>query len=305
MIAIVLRRLVFSLPVVFIVLTLSFLMIRFAPGSPFASEKGMSAEVLATLNKQYHLNGSIWEQYGHYLTSVLQGNLGISTKYRNRTVNEIIAQTLPVSFLLGSIAYLIALGVGLTFGALAAVRHNRFMDRLIMSVSLLGISIPSFILAPIFVIIFAIYARILPAAGWGSPEQIILPAVCLSLPFAAAIARLTRGSLLEVLQLEFIRTSRAKGLPERTVLFKHALKVAILPIISYSGPAVAGILTGSIVIEQLFGIPGIGSFFVNSFLNKDPFLSCGVALVYGLCLILFNLLADVLYFIVDRRVQLE
>jgi ABC-type dipeptide/oligopeptide/nickel transport system permease component len=190
-------------------------------------------------------------------------------------------------------------------GAWAAVRHNGWGDRSLMLVALLGISIPSFVSAPLLVLWLALSWRLLPPYGWGSPDQILLPAFCLSLPFTAAIARLTRGSLLDVLKLDFVRTARAKGLPENTVLFRHALKVAILPIIGYSGPAAAGILTGSLVIETLFGIPGIGQFFVNSALNHDPFMTSGVVLVFSLFLILFNLLADILYFVVDRRVKLE
>jgi ABC-type dipeptide/oligopeptide/nickel transport system permease component len=165
--------------------------------------------------------------------------------------------------------------------------------------------VPSFVVAPVLVMIFAIGLNVLPSYGWGSPDQIILPAICLAIPFASTIARLTRGSLLEVLKLDFIRTARAKGLPENIVLFRHALKVAILPVIGYSGPAVAGILVGSIVIEKLFGIPGIGQFFINSILNRDPFTTSGVVVVFSVFLIFFNLVADVLYFIVDRRVKME
>jgi ABC-type dipeptide/oligopeptide/nickel transport system permease component len=206
---------------------------------------------------------------------------------------------------LGSLAYALALGFGISLGTWAAVRHNRPGDWLVSLGSLLGISIPSFVLAPLLVMLFALWLKLLPAYGWGSLDQILLPAVCLSIPFAATIARLTRGSLLEVLKLDFVRTARAKGLPEKVVLFRHALKVAILPIIGYSGPAAAGILTGSIVIETLFGIPGIGQFFVNSALNRDPFMTSGVVVVFSTFLILFNLAADILYFVVDRRVKIE
>jgi ABC-type dipeptide/oligopeptide/nickel transport system permease component len=303
--AIILRRLLQAIPVLFIVVSLTFLLVRSAPGSPFSTEKKIPAEIMAELEKQYDLNGTMFHQYLQYMGKVAHGNLGISTQYRNRTVNEIIAQALPVSMVLGSVAYLLALFFGITLGGLAAVRHNQLGDRLIMLWALLGISVPSFVLAPIMVMLFAIDWNLLPVAGWGSPDQIILPAICLSIPFAAAIARLTRGSLLEVLKLDFIRTARAKGLSENAVLFRHALKVAILPIIGYSGPAAAGILTGSIVIETLFGIPGIGPFFVNSALNRDPFMTSGVVLVFSSFLILFNLLADILYFVVDRRVKLE
>ena len=305
MIALILRRLLQAIPVLFIVVSLTFLLVRSAPGNPFSNGKNIRPEIMAQLNKQHDLDGTIWDQYLRYMGKAAQGNLNISTQYLNRSVNEIIAQTLPVSMTLGSMAYVLALLVGITCGGWAAVRHNRAGDRALMLVALLGISIPSFVLAPVMVMIFAIKLNILPVAGWGSPDQIILPAICLSIPFAATIARLTRGSLLEVLKLDFVRTARAKGLSEDAVLFRHALKVAILPVIGYSGPAAAGILTGSIVIETLFGIPGIGPFFVNSALNFDPFMTSGVVLVFSSFLILFNLVADILYFVVDRRVKLE
>jgi ABC-type dipeptide/oligopeptide/nickel transport system permease component len=305
MTSLILRRLLQAIPVLFIVVTLTFLLVRSAPGSPFITEKKIPKEIMEQLEAQYDLHGPLWHQYEQYMWKVAHGDLSISTQYRNRSVNEIIAQTLPVSVTLGSLAYALALLLGVTCGAWAAVRHNQAGDRALMLVALLGISIPNFVLAPVLVLLFAIDLGLLPVAGWGSPDQIILPAFCLSLPFAAAIARLTRGSLLDVLKLDFVRTARAKGLPENDVLFRHALKVAILPIIGYSGPAAAGILTGSIVIETLFGIPGIGPFFVNSALNFDPFMTSGVVLVFSMFLIAFNLLADILYFVVDRRVRLE
>ena len=305
MIALILRRLLQAIPVLFIVVTLTFLLVRSAPGNPFSTEKKIPKEIMEQLEEQYDLKGSLWRQYTQYMWKVTHGDLSISTQYRNRTVNEIIAQTLPVSMTLGSMAYFLALLFGITCGGWAAIRHNEWGDRTLMLIALLGISIPSFVLAPVMVMIFAIWLNILPVAGWGSPDQIILPAICLSIPFAATIARLTRGSLLEVLKLDFVRTARAKGLPENIVLFRHALKVAILPVIGYSGPAVAGILVGSIVIEKLFGIPGIGQFFVNSILDRDPFTTSGVVVVFSVFLIFFNLVADVLYFIVDRRVKME
>jgi oligopeptide transport system permease protein len=305
MIAIILRRLLQAIPVLFIVVTLTFLLVRSAPGNPFSTEKKIPPEIMAELEKQYDLHGSLAHQYGQYLWKLAHGDLSLSTQYRDRSVNEILEQSLPVSMVLGSIAYFLALLFGITFGAWSAIRHNQVGDRVIMLFALLGISIPSFVLAPMLVMFFAIDFKLLPVGGWGSPDQIILPAICLSIPFAAVIARLTRGSLLEVLKLDFIRTARAKGLSEDAVLFRHALKVAILPIIGYSGPAAAGILTGSIIIETLFGIPGIGQFFVNSALNRDPFMTSGVVIVFSAFLILFNLLADILYFVVDRRVKLE
>jgi ABC-type dipeptide/oligopeptide/nickel transport system permease component len=315
MIAILVRRLLQALPVLFIVVSLTFLLVRIAPGNPFSGDKKIAPEILAQLEEQYDLHGSLGHQYAQYLGKVVRGNLGLSTQYRNRTVNEIIAQALPVSMVLGSLAFALALGVGIPCGAIAAVRHNTAGDRLLTLLALLGISVPSFVVAPVLIMFFAIapgylaqwlgiWVPALPSYGWGSPDQIILPAICLAIPFASTIARLTRGSLLEVLKLDFIRTARAKGLPENIVLYRHALKVAILPVIGYSGPAVAGILVGSIVVEKLFGIPGIGQFFVNSILDRDPFTTSGVVVVFSVFLIFFNLVADVLYFVVDRRVKM-
>ena len=303
--ALIFRRLLQAIPVLFIVVSLTFLLVRSAPGNPFSNGKAIRPEIMAQLNKQHDLDGTIWDQYWRYMGKAVRGDLNISTQYLDRSVNEIIAQALPVSMTLGSMAYFLALLFGISFGGWAAIRHNQAGDRALMVVAILGISIPTFVFAPMMVMLFAIWLNLLPVAGWGSPDQIILPAICLSIPFAATIARLTRGSLLEVLQLDFIRTARAKGLSEDAVLFRHALKVAILPIIGFSGPAAAGILTGSIVIEKLFDIPGIGPFFVNSAENLDPFMTSGVVLVFSLFLVLFNLLSDILYFVVDRRVKFE
>jgi len=303
--AIIIRRLFAAIPVLFIIVSLTFVLMHNAPGSPFTSERHIPAPIMAALERKYHLNGTFGQQYGQYLWDLAHGDLGLSTQYRNRTVNEIIAQSLPVSMVLGTLAYAFALMAGITLGGLAAVRQHRAGDRWIVFLALLGISIPNFVLALLLIRVFAIDLNLLPVAGWGSLDQLVLPAFCLSVPFVASLTRLTRGSLIEVLRLDFVRTARAKGLPESAVLFRHALKVAILPIIGYSGPAIAGVLTGSIVVETIFGIPGIGPFFVNSVLNRDPFMTCGVVLIFGLFLILCNLAADILYFVVDRRVNLQ
>jgi oligopeptide transport system permease protein len=303
--AIIFRRLLAAIPVLFIIVSLTFVLMHNAPGSPFSTERHIPAPIMAELEKKYHLHGSFWRQYGDYLGDLTHGDLGLSTQYRNRTVNEIIAQSLPVSMVLGTLAYAFALFAGVTLGGLAAVRHHRAGDRWIVLLALLGISIPNFVLALLLIQLFAINLHLLPVAGWGSLDQLVLPAFCLSVPFVASITRITRGSLLEVLRLDFVRTARAKGLSEWAVLFRHALKVAVLPVIGYSGPAIAGVLTGSIIVETIFGIPGIGPFFVNSVLNRDPFMTCGVVLIFGLFLILCNLIADILYFVVDRRVNLQ
>ncbi|HUB67831.1 MAG TPA: ABC transporter permease subunit [Candidatus Methylacidiphilales bacterium] len=304
MLALIFRRLLQAIPVLFIVLTLTFILMRNAPGSPFSGERAMPPEIMAQWEKKYKLNGTIWQQYGDYIHDVVRGDLGLSTQYRGRNVNQILAQTLPVSMVLGTLAYSLALVIGITIGGMAAIRHNGPGDRSLMLLALLGISVPNFVTASLLVIFFAIQLQILPVAGWGSPDQIVLPALCLSLPFISSIARLTRNSLLDVLKLDFIRTARAKGLSENAVLFVHALKVAILPIVGYSGPAAAGVLTGSVVVETFFGIPGIGPFFVNSVLNRDPFMTCGVVLIFSLFLLIFNLIADILYSVLDRRVRL-
>lgn len=306
MLSLIFRRLLFSIPVLFLVASLSFLLIRLAPGNPFqTSERAISPDVQAQLEKKYGLNGSLFQQYISYIGNLAAGNLGPAIHYKSLSVNQIVAQTLPVSMLLGGIAYTLALICGTLLGTFAAIYHNKLGDRAAMGFSLLGISMPNFVTAPLLITVVAIYWQLLPAAGWGSLDQIILPAIALSIPFTATIARLIRGSLLEVLKLDFIRTARAKGLSEFQIHFRHALKVAILPLISYSGPALAGILTGSIIIESIFGIPGIGQFFIKSISNRDPFLTAGVVLVYGVFLVLFNLLADMLYLVIDRRIEME
>jgi len=305
MTTLILRRLILAIPTLFIVVSLTFLLMRWAPGNPFSNERKIPPEILAELEKQYDLNGTVTSQYLRYMGKLVHGDLSISTQYRNRTVNDILAQALPVSVLLGGLAYLLALLIGIPLGAYAAVRQDQKADRLAMLAALLGLSVPSFVLAPLLVMLFGVKLHWLPVAGWGSPDQIILPVFCLAIPFAAAIARLTRGSLLDVLNLDFIRTARAKGLPEDEVLYRHALKIAILPLISYSGPALAGILTGSLVIETLFDIPGIGRFFINSVLNRDPMMSAGVVLVFSAFLLFMNLVSDVLISLLDRRVKIE
>ncbi len=298
-------RLLVSLGVLFVVVSLTFLLCRVAPGNPFSGEKKLSPEVKLQLEKEFDLNGSLATQYAEYMANLVQGNLGYATAYRGESVNYIIAQTLPVSVILGSIAYVIALVVGTGIGIYAALNHGRWGDRGAMGLSMIGISTPNFVSAPLLILLLCIDLNLLPVAGWGDWDQLVLPALCLSIPYIAAVARLVRGSLLEVLGLDFIRTARSKGLTEAQIVFRHALKVAILPLISFSGPAVAGVLTGSIVIEAVFGIPGIGQFFVKSISNRDPFLTSGVVLVYGCFLVAFNALADVLTVLVDRRIKMS
>jgi ABC-type dipeptide/oligopeptide/nickel transport system permease component len=305
MLAFIIRRILLAIPVLLLVITITFFFMRLSPGSPFSLDRGtIPARVLQELEAKYKISGPIHEQCFYYLTDLLRGDLRLSTKYRDRSVNEILAETLPVSMTLGAAGFLIAISIGIPFGVWAAAQHQSATDFIARLIALLGISTPSFLLAPILILLFAILVPIFPVAGLDSPNSLVLPALCLGLPAAAAVTRLTRTSMLEVLTADFIRTARAKGLAESRVIFGHALKVAILPVISYSGPLAAHLLTGSIVVETIFHIPGMGPFFVNSVLNRDIFLIGGVVLTFSIILTLINILTDILYSIIDKRIRL-
>jgi oligopeptide transport system permease protein len=298
-----LRRLA-SLPVVLLcVVTITFFLIRLSPGGPFDSERKLPAAIEKQLLAKYKLDGTLLEQYSGYLKDLLHGDLRLSTKYRNRSVNEILAQTLPVTLTLGATALLIAITAGVWLGAFAAARPGTFAEGGALVAMLLAISLPSFVLGPLLILIFSIKLAWLPVGGWGTPLQLLLPAVTLAIPYAAVIARLLHDSLRETLAEDFVRTARAKGLTERAVVYRHALRVAILPVVSYLGPLAANLLTGSIVVETIFHIPGAGGFFVNSILNRDGFLLGGVVIVYCVLLMLFNLLVDFSYRFLDRRIR--
>lgn len=305
LIGILTKRLVALILVLFFVVTFTFLLMRISPGGPFDSERKIPPTIEKELLAKYKLNGSLGKQYESYLWDLLHGDLRISTKYRNRSVNEILAQTLPITFTLGTAAFFIATFGGIWLGILAAANHNTWKDRLAVLVALAAICLPTFITGPIFILIFGLLLHCLPVGGWGKLSHLALPALTLALPFVAVIARLTRSSLLETLQQEFIRTARAKGLTERVVIYKHALRVAILPVVSYMGPLAANLLTGSIVVESVFNIPGAGGFFVNSILNRDAFLLGGIVIVYCVLLVIFNLIVDLIYPVLDRRIRLS
>ena len=298
-----LRRLA-SLPVVLLcVVTITFFLIRLSPGGPFDSERKLPAAIEHQLLAKYKLDGPIFDQYTGYLKDLLHGDLRLSTKYRNRSVNEILAQTLPVTLTLGATALLIAITAGVWLGAFAASRPGSLAEGGALALTLLSISLPSFVLGPLLILLFSIKLAWLPVGGWGTPQQLLLPAVTLAIPYAAVIARLLHDSLRETLAEDFVRTARAKGLSENAVVYRHALRVAILPVVSYLGPLAANLLTGSIVVETIFHIPGAGGFFVNSILNRDGFLLGGVVIVYCVLLMLFNLLVDLSYRFLDRRIQ--
>ena len=304
MAAFILRRVVSLFFVLFCVVSLTFLLIRLAPGGPFDRERKIPPQIEKELLARYKLDGTLWEQYRGYIWDVLHGDLRLSTKYRNRSVNELLAQSLPVSGTLGGIAFLIATAGGVWVGAYAAVRHGAPADTLAMLGALLAISIPTFVIGPLLILVFALKLDWLPVGGWGGAACLVLPAITLASPYVAYIARLMRTSMLEVLGLDFIRTARAKGLGEGRIVFKHALKVAILPVVSFLGPLAANLLTGSIVVESIFNIPGAGGFFVNSIQNRDGFLLGGVVIVYCALLVMMNLAVDLVYMGLDRRIRL-
>lgn len=305
MFSFVIRRLLLAVPVFFIVVSATFLLVRVAPGSPFAADRKLSPEVEQRLMERYQLDGSLGQQFISYWKNLLRGDLGESLKYRNRTVAEIIAQTLPRSLVIGTLAMIIALTLGVTMGTMAAVHHDTWRDRVAMLLALAGICAPSFVLAPVLILLFAIIVPWFPVAGWGTPSHLVLPAICLGLPYAAYCARLMRTSMLEVLNQDFIRTARAKGLAESIVTYRHALRIAVLPLVSFSGPLAAHVLTGSLVVEEIFKIPGLGPFFVNSVFNRDPFLMGGCVMVYFGLLVALNLAVDLLYTVLDRRIRLS
>ncbi len=301
----ILRRLATLLLVLFCVVSVTFILVRNLPGGPFDAERKLPEAIEHQLLKKYKLDGTLWQQYSTYLGDLFHGNLGLSTKYRSRSVNELLAQTLPVTLTLGATAFLVAGFAGIWLGAFAATRHGKGGDTGAMLVALLAISLPSFVIGPLSILVFALWLSWLPVGGWGGISHLVLPALILAAPYVAYIARLMRSSLLDTLNQDFIRTARAKGLGERSVLYKHALRVAILPVVSFLGPLAANLLTGSIVVETIFNIPGAGGFFVNSIFNRDGFLLGGVVIVYCSLLVLLNLVVDVAYTFLDRRIQLD
>lgn len=298
-------RLLQSLLALFLVITATFFMIRFVPGGPFTAEKAVTPEILRNLEAHYGLDKPLWRQYADYLGSLARGDLGPSFKYPNRTVNEIIADKLPVSAELGALAILFALFLGISLGTLAAVFRNTWIDYAASGFGLLGISVPTFVVGPLLVLAFAIQLGWFNASGWYGASDRVLPTLVLGFAYAAPISRLTRGGMLEILGQDFIRTARAKGASEWRVITRHALRGGLLPVVSYLGPAVAGILTGSFVIETIFQIPGIGREFVNSAFNRDYTLVLGTVILYAVLIMALNLVVDVVQAWLNPKVRLE
>ncbi len=300
-----LRRFLGAIPTLLILIALAFFMIRLAPGGPFDAERALLPEIEANLRAAYHLDEPLPMQFARYLGNLARADFGPSFQYRDFTVTELIMTGFPVSLRLGGMAMIVALLFGIAAGSLAALRQNTRTDYTVMSLSMTGISVPNFVMAPLLILLFAVYLGWLPAGGLGqgSWRNMILPVVSLALPQIAYIARLTRGSMIEVLRSPFIRTAKAQGLPTHKILLRHALKPALLPVVSYLGPATAAVITGSVVIEQIFGVPGLGRFFVQGALNRDYTLVMGVVVFYGVLIIVFNFLVDLAYAWLDPKVK--
>lgn len=278
---------------------------KIIPGGPFTSEKKLPPAIQKNIEERYHLNDPMWKQYVDYLKRTVTGDLGPSFKYEDRTVNEIIEDSFPVSATLGGLAVLLSLIVGLSAGIMSALKQNKWQDYAAMIMATLGFSVPSFIVAGLLMYVFALKLRWFPPAMWGSPEQMVLPTIALSMLPTATIARLMRSSMVEVLGQDYIKTARAKGLSERVVIYKHAIRNAIMPVITYLGPLVASILTGSFIVEFIFAIPGLGRFFVTSISNRDYTVILGTTVFYSVLLMSMNLIVDIAYAFIDPRIKIS
>ena len=306
MLSFIFRRFLSAIPTLFLIVTISFFLIRLAPGGPFDLERPLEAKVMENLNRIYQLDKPLIEQYWLYLGAVMRGDFGPSFILRDFTVAELFARGLPISMTLGALALSFAILVGGTLGAIAAFRQNSAVDYVVTGMGALGLTIPNFVVAPIFQIVFGLALAWLPVAGWnnGSPRNLILPVLVLALPQVAVVARMTRAAMIENLRSNHIRTLRSLGLPTR-VIVTHALRGAALPVISYLGPAAASLLTGSVVVETIFGLPGIGRYFVEGALNRDYTLVMGTVVVVAVFVLLFNLVVDILYALIDPRIRYD
>ncbi|MDG1292949.1 MAG: ABC transporter permease [Pseudomonadales bacterium] len=299
-------RLLQSIPVIFIVITATFFLVRAAPGGPFDAEKTLSPEVIERLNERYNLDAPIYEQYFDYLGHLAQGDFGPSFRYTNRTVTEMIYAGLPITFELAIYAIMIALVIGICAGMLAAIKPNSAQDYIPMSLAMTGICMPSFLLGPLLVLVFGIWLQWLPVSGWGySPGDKILPAITLGSTYAAYIARLTRGGMLEILSQDYIRTAKAKGLPMTTIIIRHALRGGLSPVVAFLGPAIAGLLAGSFVVETIFQIPGLGRFYVQAAFNRDYTMILGTTILLSCLIVLLNMLSDLLAVWLNPRLALS
>ena len=299
------RRLLVAIPTLFLVVTVAFFMMRAAPGSPFAMDRKLSPEIERNVMARYGMNRPIAEQYLTYVGGVLHGDFGPSLKYKDKSVLQILQENCKVSLVVGGSAIILAAAIGMMLGVLASLRQNGWIDISVTGVAILGVCIPTFVTAPLLVLLFGSVLQLLPNGGWngGALQNLVLPVTVLALPQIAIISRLTRAGMIEVLQSNYVRTARAKGLPAHRIVIKHALRAAILPLVSYLGPACAGLLTGSLVVEQVFGLPGLGKFFVISALQRDYTVVMGMVIFYAALVVFLNLAADLLYAALDPRVK--
>jgi oligopeptide transport system permease protein len=301
----ILKRLGLIIPMALLVVTLTWALIRIAPGTFYDSEKALPPAIEANIKKKYGLDKPWYQQYGIMMLNVLKLDFGDSLKYQGQSVNEIIARHLPYSATIGIIAYILALIVGVSAGVIAALKQNTFWDYGSMALAMLGLSVPNFVLGPILVLVFALGLYMFPPARWGGVSALVLPVLTLSAIYAAYIARLTRAGMLEVLRSDYIRTARAKVLDEKTVLLKHAIRGGIIPVVSFTGPALAALLAGTVVVERVFSIPGLGNIFIQSILNRDEPLTLGIVAFLSILIMIFNLAVDISYGFLDPRIRYE
>ena len=305
MLAYIARRILETIPALLIIVTMTFFMCKYAPGGPFDSERATTPEIRKRLEAHYGLNDPVYVQYFRHLGQVIKGDFGPSYKYPSRTVNEIIAESLPNSMQLGFYALLTALALGLTTGLLAAMFHNRFLDFAPMAIAMLGICLPTFVLGPLLILFFALNLGWFNVSGWSEASDRVLPALTLGIYYAAYVARLSRAGMLDVLSQDYIRTARAKGVSELRILFKHALRGGSLPVVSFLGPAIAGLITGSFVVETIFQIPGLGRYFVTAAFNRDYTMVMGTVIFYATLIILLNLIVDIVVVWLNPKSRFE
>jgi oligopeptide transport system permease protein len=299
------RRLLWTIATLWVVFTLSFFLMRAAPGGPFSGDRAIDPDIKRNFEARYHLDKPLVVQYGIMLSDYLRGDLGLPMKIRDFTINEIVAQGFPISAALGLLALLFALALGIASGVAAAVRRGKPTDVGVMTVATIGVALPEFVVAGLAILVFVFQVPLFPAGGWGGLRQAVLPSICLGLPYAAYVARLTRTGMLDVLSQDYVRTARAKGLASSTVIFRHALKGALLPVVSYIGPATAGILTGSLVEEKIFAIPGIGVHLIEASFQRDYTMAMALTMLYTVLLLSMNFVVDLTYRLLDPRIKLD
>ncbi len=305
MLKFIIKRILVAIPTLLILISISFVLVHSAPGSPFTDDRDIPPEIMKNIEAKYHLDKPLYVQYVYYLKDVVTWDFGPSFKYKDFSINELVNKAFVVSIKIGFFAFVFAVFMGVGCGIIAALNQNTKIDYGIMSFAMVGVAIPNFVLGPILVAVFAIYFKLLPAGGWngGSYEYVLLPVLAMSFRYIASIARIMRASMIEVLNSNFIRTAKAKGMGQTYIIFHHALRPSILPVVSYMGPAFVGIITGSVVIETIFGLPGIGQLFVNGALNRDYNMVLTLTIIVGGLMILFNTIVDILYVVIDPKIK--